>query len=40
MMTNTKTLSIDNMFAHLILFEARQLQHVAELQLQHSASTN
>lgn len=40
MMAKIEPLSLDNVFTHLIVFEAHQLQHVVELQLQHSASAN
>lgn len=37
MMNKTKSLSLDDVFAHLVPFNACQLQHMTEWQLQHSA---
>jgi hypothetical protein len=38
MMTKTKTLSPDNMFAHLVAFEARWLQHMIDIATKSLAS--
>eukprot|EP00267_Zea_mays_P043524 XP_020395623.1 uncharacterized protein LOC109940494 [Zea mays] len=40
MTTKNEALSLDNVFVHLVAFETRQLQHLAELQLNHVASAN
>ena len=40
MTTKSETLALDNVFAHLMAFEARQLQHQAELQLNSGSSAN
>ena len=40
MTTKSEALSLDDVFAHLVTFEARQLQHQAEFQLQFGTSAN
>ena len=40
MTTKSEPLTLDDVFAHLMAFEARQLQHQAELQLPHGSSAN
>jgi hypothetical protein len=40
MTTKAEALSLDDVFAHLVAFEARKLQHLADLQLNHGASVN
>jgi hypothetical protein len=38
MTTKSETLSLDDVFTHLVAFEARRLQHQADMQLQFAAS--
>jgi hypothetical protein len=40
MTTMIEVLSLDDVFAHLVAFEARKLQHLVDLQLNHGASVN
>jgi hypothetical protein len=40
MTTKSEALSLDDVFAHLVTFEARRLQHQADMQLQFAASVN
>ena len=40
MTTKSEALRLDDVFAHLMTFEARQLQHQAELQLNPGSSAN
>jgi hypothetical protein len=40
MTTKAEALSLDDVFAHLVAFEAWKLQHLADLQLNHGASVN
>jgi hypothetical protein len=40
MMTKSEALSLDDVFAHLIAFEARRLQHQVDMQLHFCTSTN
>jgi hypothetical protein len=40
MATKVEALSLDDVFAHLVAFEARKLHHLANLQLNHGASVN
>jgi hypothetical protein len=38
--TKSEPLSLDDVFSYLVAFEARQLHHLADLQLNHDASAN
>ena len=40
MTTKSEALTLDDVFAHLMAFKARQLQHQAELQLNSGSSVN
>jgi hypothetical protein len=40
MTTKAEALSLDDVFAHLVAFEAQKLHHLSDLQLNHGASVN